>query len=285
MNARYCAECGTALGGGRYCPACGTPAASGGENGPEGNAGAHRPIRPRSRFVVVGAAIVAVVVIVAVAVALAESRKGRADSAPSTTARATTTTVAPITATTESPAQKAHDKQVAAALAAAATARADYKAFVTSMETIVTQSTQGRSDLGVVLSEVENGCATTPALVLGEINDVVANRTSVLNQLAGLAVPASNTEAVQLKSLLQMALQSSINADNYYAEWMQNLTNDYAIGGTYSYCPGGAPTSYPAFDQARGADSQSTQAKQNFVAAFNPVASNLNLQTWSPTQF
>ena len=75
-----------------------------------------------------------------------------------------------------------------------------------------------------------------PATALGQIQTVIANRTSVLSQLAGLAVPTGNSEAVQLRSMLQTALQDSIQADNYYSEWMNDLTNDY-FDGLYNYCP------------------------------------------------
>ncbi len=186
---------------------------------------------------------------------------------------------APVASSTTSPAQRARAAQLAVA-------QAQYKAFIGSMETLLSQSSTGRGDLGTVISQVANGCVITPANASLQIRAVVDNRTSVLNQLAGLAVPAGNADAANLKSLLQTALQNSITADTYYKEWMDGMTTDYGSYGNYYWCPNHAPTDmYPAYGQATATDGLSSTAKGKFVAAFNPVAQQFGLGTWEAGQF
>lgn|GEM_PF-7081198 len=159
------------------------------------------------------------------------------------------------------------------------------RSFVTSMETILQQSQSGRSDLGTVITAISQGCGTPPQDASLRVQTVVANRESVLNQLAGLSVPDGVPEAVQLKALSQTALQSSINADNYYRQWFDGLVADYGAYGNDFWCPGGAPTAtYPAVAQAHQADGVSTAAKQTFVDTFNPIAGRYALPTWAGGQ-
>jgi hypothetical protein len=105
----------------------------------------------------------------------------------------------------------------------------------------------------------------------------------VLNQLAGLS-SAPNADVQNLYSLLQQALQSSINADTNYKAWMDYLYTDYyytiPIG-----CPGGSPPANDSFDSARAADATSTSLKTQFVDAFNPFANRYGLPTWDPSSF
>jgi hypothetical protein len=161
-------------------------------------------------------------------------------------------------------------------------ANQDYSAYVQSLENIVQQSTQGRGQIGAATSGVED-CTILPNNASEQINSVISNRTSILNQIAGLG-PPPNPEAANLASLLQQALQSSIQADIHYKGWMDYLYANYY----YEYpvgCPrGNAPTD-SEFDLARAADANSTQLKQQFVDAFNPVATRFRLPTWQENSF
>lgn len=292
----FCSHCGARLGdGARFCPGCGSavdraePTAgapptspynalglSGGDpTPPPPVVAAPSPIggprRSRTGLVIAicAALVVFVVAVVALAVVVGGSHKTVAAH----------TKVAPVTSSTTSPAQKAQAAQTALA-------QSQYKAFIGSMETMLTQSSTGRGGVGTVVSQVANGCAITPADASLQIRAVIDNRTSVLNQLAGLALPSGNADAANLKSMLQTALQDSMQADTYYKEWMDGLNNDYGPYGNYSWCPYSAPTDpYAAYAQARMTDTQSTAAKQAFAAAFNPVAQQFGLQTWDQGQF
>jgi hypothetical protein len=166
---------------------------------------------------------------------------------------------------------------------AVAKAEQEYAGYVTRIENIVQQSTSGRGEVGTLVTGVENGCRIFPYDASQQIRTVIDNRTSILNQLAGLSA-AANPEAQNFYSLLQQALQSSINADVQYKGWMDFLYtsyyNTYPVG-----CPGGNPRKNAAFDAARTADGQSTRLKEQFVAAFNPVANRFAQPTWQASDF
>jgi hypothetical protein len=159
----------------------------------------------------------------------------------------------------------------------------DLGAYVDKIENILTQSSSGRGQVGRLVSGVQNGCQISPYDASAQIRTVVDNRTSILSQLAALST-APTPESQNFASLLQQSLQSSIEADNQYKAWMDYLYTDYY----YTYpvgCPGGVPPTNEAFDAARTADGNSTRLKQQFVDAFNGIASFYGKQTWSGSDF
>jgi hypothetical protein len=160
---------------------------------------------------------------------------------------------------------------------------ADYKDYVSRLGNILQQSAAGRGQVGSLVTGVENGCQVSPQDASAQIRTVIDNRSSILNQLAGLST-APNSEAQNLYSLLQQAFQSSINADTNYKAWMDYLYADYY----YTYpvgCPNGTPPHNNLFDAARAADGTSTSLKMQFVNAFNPVAARFGFQTWDAGSF
>jgi len=162
-------------------------------------------------------------------------------------------------------------------------AEQDYRAFVERIENVLTQSAGGRGQVGSLVSGVENGCSIDPYDASQQIRTVIDSRTSLLNQLSGIQAPP-NPEAQTFYSLLQQALQSSIDADIQYKGWFDFLYTDYY----YTFpvgCPSGTPPKNEAFDAARAADARSTTLKQQFVDAFNPVATRFGLQTWAGGDF
>lgn len=133
------------------------------------------------------------------------------------------------------------------------------------------------------MNSVQNDCQVSPQDASSQIQTVIDNRTSVLNQLAGLSQPP-NGGAQNLYSLLQQSLQSSINADTQYKPWMDYLYANYY----YTFpigCPSGSPPQNDAFNAAQADDGNSTTLKTQFVNAFNPVASEFGLQTWDASSF
>jgi len=215
---------------------------------------------PRNR---VGTGVGAAVVAVAVVLALVLGSGGGGSSVSATKRVGTTTTTLN---------------------AAFIQGQAAYKDYVTRLENILQQSTAGRSQVASLVSEVQNDCVVDPSNAASQIGAVVANRTSVLNQLAAMS-QAPNAGAANLYSLLQQSLQSSINADTQYAAWMNDLYNDYY--SIYDNCEYGGfiPTSDPSFQMAQADDSNSTALKNQFVAAFNPVATEFGLATWDSSSF
>jgi hypothetical protein len=162
-------------------------------------------------------------------------------------------------------------------------ALADYKEYMGRIENILQQSAAGRGQVGPLVTGVENGCQVSPQDASAQIRTVIDNRTSVLNQLAGLSV-APNSEAQNIYSLLQQSLQSSITADTQYKAWMDYLYTSYY----YTFpigCPNGVPPKNDSFNTARADDGNSTNLKTQFVTAFNPVATRLGLPTSDPSSF
>jgi hypothetical protein len=301
--AKYCSECSAPLNpGARFCANCGTTIGAAGYEGPASPtptptpdfqettarprvappvtiaAPIAPPDGPRRRrrgtviALVSGGVVVALIAVLLIILLTSGSKDGTATAAtgkshPSTHKRRATHPTAPTTTTVDPAVIKATQ---------------DYTAYVQRLENIVQQSTQGRGQVGAVTSGVED-CTILPNDASEQINSVVGNRTSILNQIAGLGA-APNPEAANLSSLLQQALQSSIQADIHYKGWMDflyaNYYFEYPVG-----CPrGNAPTD-SEYDLARSADTSSSQLKQQFVDAFNPVATGFGLPTWQANSF
>lgn len=176
---------------------------------------------------------------------------------------------APVTTTTVDP--------------AAVKAEQDYRAYVERIGNIVQQSASGRGQVGRLVTGVENGCRISPFDASQQIRSVIDNRTSILNQLAGQAA-APNPEGQRIHSLLQQALQSSIEADIQYKGWMDYLYTDF-YNTTPVGCPSGTPPKNAAYAAARTADARASDQKRQFVDAFDPVATRFGLQTWQESDF
>lgn len=186
-----------------------------------------------------------------------------------TTSSSTTTTAAPTTTV---------DLQALAA----AKADQDLREVTTKLEGILDQSSSGRGRVGALVDGVRNGCQFTPEAAEREINGVIANRQSVLNQVAALDAKG-NADAITLVQQLQSALQASIDADVGYRDWMTYLYTTYYYTEPIG-CPGGSPPTNSSFDAGQAASGRATAAKQAFVSTFNPIASRYGLATWDASQ-
>lgn len=76
-------------------------------------------------------------------------------------------------------------------------------------------------------------------------------------------------------TLLQQALQQSIEADRHYRDGF------LAVKVTDA-CP--LPTN-PSFELAAKSDARATAEKEHFVAAFDPLAERLHRRTWLASEF
>jgi hypothetical protein len=151
--------------------------------------------------------------------------------------------------------------------------------LVTRMESILTQSSAGRGQVGTLVGQVRN-CTVTPNNASVQIDQVVSNRQSVLNQLSSMSNTAG-TDGTSLISGLQAAIRESISADQYYSSWMKYLYTNYY----YTFpvgCPSGAAPLNGDYNTAQAASTRASQAKQDFVDIFNPIAESFGLQTWDP---
>ena len=103
------------------------------------------------------------------------------------------------------------------------------------------------------------------------VSRVVANPQGLLRQLAGLQ--AHTRQATKALRLLRAGLQHSIEADIRYRDGF------YALGT--SGCP--LPPNQSC-TLARQSDTRASTAKQQFVAAYNPIAKRVGRRTWSATE-
>ena len=87
--------------------------------------------------------------------------------------------------------------------------------FLDRMENVLDQSAAGRRE---ILDALTAGldCSITPAEAARRIGSVAQNRQSILGQLGSLSTPTGETAA--LVTLLQRALQDSIEADRHYRD-------------------------------------------------------------------
>jgi predicted Ser/Thr protein kinase len=145
------------------------------------------------------------------------------------------------------------------------------RAFVDRVENVLEQSAAGRAEISTALTAGLN-CSIAPRKAGQRIASVADNRQSILNQLGTLQTP--NQEADEAVTLLQRALQQSIEADRHYRD------------GFFSVPRPGCPLPRNSnFDLASRSDAQATAAKRRFVAAFDPLAERFDRRVWSASEF
>jgi Protein kinase domain len=144
--------------------------------------------------------------------------------------------------------------------------------FLDRMENVLDQSAAGRSEIRDALSAGLD-CSIGPAEAARRIASVADNRQSILGQLG--SIPTPTQETARLVTLLQRALQESIEADRHYRD-------GFLAVGPNPTCPlvGGRD-----FALAAAADRRATAAKVQFAAAFNQLARRYDRRIWSPTDF
>ena len=145
------------------------------------------------------------------------------------------------------------------------------RAFVDRVENVLEQSAAGRTEISTALTAGLN-CSIAPREAGQRIASVADNRQSILNQLGTLQTP--NQEADKAVTLLQRALQQSIEADRHYRDGFFSVTR-----------PGCPLPRNSSFDLASRADAQATAAKRRFVAAFDPLAERFDRRVWSASEF
>jgi serine/threonine protein kinase len=149
---------------------------------------------------------------------------------------------------------------------------ADLLPFVNRMENVLHQSAGGRTEIAAAL-QAGLDCEIPPAEAARRIDSVADNRQSILQQLSGYNAPSVHTD--DLVTILQRALQQSIEADRHYRDGFLG----FPPGAT---CPLPASTD---FDLALRSDRRATAAKKLFVASFDPLAENLDRREWAADEF
>jgi predicted Ser/Thr protein kinase len=146
------------------------------------------------------------------------------------------------------------------------------RTFVDRVENVLEQSASGRSEIASALSR-GFACAISHGEAGRRIASVADNRESILVQIGTLAAPTSRADDVL--TLLQRALQESIEADRHYRDGFLALRPN-------APCPLARTGD---FALAAKSDARATSAKTRFVSSFNPLASQFGRRTWSGSSF
>ena len=152
------------------------------------------------------------------------------------------------------------------------TTNADVGTFVDRIENVLEQSAAGRREIRSALN-AGFSCSISPDEAARRISSVADNRQSILEQLGSLQTPTPETG--KIVTLLQRALQQSIEADRHYRDGFLEVQ-----AGTRCPLP-----SNPSFDLAAKSDKLATVAKRRFVAAFDSFAREQGRPTWSAGGF
>jgi Protein kinase domain len=147
---------------------------------------------------------------------------------------------------------------------------AEVRTFVDRVENVLTQSSAGRKEIGAALTAGFD-CTIAPGDAARRIASVADNRQSILVQLGTLDAPTPETE--EAVTLLQSALQHSIEADRHYRD------------GFLAVAPGEcAKPDAPDFVRAAASNHRADAAKEAFAERFNELARGAGRKTWSPDE-
>lgn len=147
------------------------------------------------------------------------------------------------------------------------------KTFTVKIDRMLNEAANGRGEIGRVIAQTQS-CQLAPEDAASQIDSVADNRQSVLNQLAALSAPTP--KAQQVLAALQRGLTHSREADRQYALWIRNQTSWYYLPPVG--CPSGVMPKDEFFSRAANESAQSTTAKRQFVALYNPLARRFGLR-------
>jgi hypothetical protein len=133
----------------------------------------------------------------------------------------------------------------------ASASKAAIRGYVQSIDSLLRNSVETRTDLGTLISEVQNGSIGSSE-ARDRIAGVIAQRTSLETQVAALSTPKPFVAAAEL-------LRQSIAA---------SLDDDRAIQGLINaYLDGSDPSSF--LSQHDRANARATAAKRQFLETYN----------------
>lgn len=219
------------------------------------------------KWVIIGGGVGALVIVAIILFLVLGGSDDSTSQASSEKRSSTTVTTIAATTTTLDP------------ISAAKAAKPQLYDLAIRLENILDQSSKGRGQVGKTVGDVRS-CSITPNTAAIEIDQVVANRRTVLSSITSLTNNAGPDGSALIGSL-QSAIQNSIDADIYYASWMRYLYSRYY----YTYpigCPSGSAPTNSDYDMAVEASGRASASKQQFVDLFNPIAESFGLTTWDP---
>jgi len=141
------------------------------------------------------------------------------------------------------------------------------------VDALLSMSVSSRA--AVVQAAAQIGACTSLASAKAAMTAAATTRETAANNTTTLPVSALPNGS-GLISLLVSMMQASATADRGYAAW----ADDVAAGG----CRGGSATHTANFTAAEAASRQATALKQQFAAAWNPIATQAGLPTRTADQ-
>jgi alpha-tubulin suppressor-like RCC1 family protein len=150
--------------------------------------------------------------------------------------------------------------------------RQSTRSFTASVGRLLSGLASGRKRLGSALGGAMT-CKVPLATARDRVGGVIANRTSIRDQLDSLNPPTKQARTVV--SRLRAALTHSLAADRHYRDWLDGLASAHAG------CP--LPRG-KAFKAAGKEDRLATRAKRRLLSAFNPMARRAHLRTWQANE-
>lgn len=138
---------------------------------------------------------------------------------------------------------------------------------------LLAQSSSDRNAIDNATSDIRN-CGNL-AQNQATLQTAAQSRQTILNQLSQLDT-SQLPNSSQLISSLTTAWQASLQSDNSYATWAGDLIQ--------SGCVGQASTDDASWQAAQTSDTAATAAKNQFVAAWNPLAATFGLPQYQENQ-
>jgi eukaryotic-like serine/threonine-protein kinase len=182
-------------------------------------------------------------------------------------------------AAASSPATSPAASSAAATSSAANTASASQTPGAATMSAIgndLAQSASARSAVAAAIGNVQN-CSESPSSAETTLQQSITTRQTILAGLPGLST-AGLPNGAELVSDFTTAEQNSLNADNAYYAWLQDLVSSGATCGSNS-------SQDSNYQNALTADTASTSSKQAFVDVWNPIAPSYGQQTYTAGNF
>ena len=149
----------------------------------------------------------------------------------------------------------------------------DLRTQASAVDALLSMSVASRA--AVVQAAAQIGACTSLASAKAAMTAAATTRETAANNTTTLPVSALPNGS-GLISLLVSMMQASATADRGYAAW----ADDVAAGG----CRGGAATNTANFTAAEASSRQATALKQQFAAAWNPIATQAGLPTRTADQ-
>lgn len=137
--------------------------------------------------------------------------------------------------------------------------------YVLLLAAVLAESKRAVTNLQDALDQLGPNCESGTALQQDALEGAITSRQGILRELAGVSPPTQ--ELVDVTQRVRDSIQASLDADDAYAYWLQEIDERSRSGG----CPEGKGNlaTWPAVDAGNNA---AGRVKQQVADAYNPIA-------------